>query len=233
VVRRWIERRHGLLHREQAGLVDVVAVDLFDRDLGDCDGEGLGVDLAGEALARSAAEPLRVVETRQMRPLGQDHGRRHDRAGERTDAHLVDARNPARTGGNETPAQAQQAREAARLALHLDCAAAAAPGERSGTRAPVARQAMRGSAQRTCRGERRDARAQRGERLAPSAHSRSPASPPRSPTFFSSARTRFASSGSRASQATERCHARSGCAGKPQTRPRAGTSSITPARAAT
>jgi hypothetical protein len=86
------QRLDGAPHREQAGVVDIDAVDLLDLGAADRDRDGDGADSALGVLALLEVELLRIVDARKLRMR-----RKHDRGGDhgtghRTHSDLVDSR---------------------------------------------------------------------------------------------------------------------------------------------
>jgi hypothetical protein len=88
-----VEREDRELHRGEARAQDVSQVDLRCAHDADSDGERVRADRGREPLPARRVEPLRVIEADEDAARRQDHGRRHDGAGERSATGLVDTRN--------------------------------------------------------------------------------------------------------------------------------------------
>jgi hypothetical protein len=206
------ERRHGAPHRLEAGAVDVQAVHLGRRELGDRHRQGLRADARGELLARGAGEALRVVEARQVEGLGlrEHHRGRHQRARQRAHADLVHARDPARPGRGEAALAREERGEAPRLGALVGVAPLEPRHQRSCPAPAVAAQRREPAAAGRRAAQPRDPRPDLAEREAGEVHQPSPAAPsaPSSgtarPRRRSIARTRRSSWGSRGSAAISR-----------------------------
>src|SRR5262245_13725815 len=86
------QRLHGAPHREQAGVVDIDAVDLLDVGAADRDRDGDGANSALGVLALLEVELLRIINARELRMrrkhnCGGDYG-----TGHRTHSDLVNSR---------------------------------------------------------------------------------------------------------------------------------------------
>jgi hypothetical protein len=78
-------------HRQQARMIDVDGVDLLDRRDTEADTGRFRPNLFGQLFARFGVEPLRVVDTVDLGLRRKHDGGGHDRTGERSHTHFVDA----------------------------------------------------------------------------------------------------------------------------------------------
>src|SRR5207302_5027173 len=86
-----IERQHGALQRQQAGVVDIYTIYLIHLGAADPDGDALRADLRLQLVALFGSELLGVVDADDAGAGLQDDRRRDHRTGERRHAHLVAA----------------------------------------------------------------------------------------------------------------------------------------------
>ena len=185
------------------------------------------------ARAARARELLRIVEAGKLHARGQHDGGRDDRARERTDADLVDARHEPRARREQLAGAARTgARRAAPRAGAPSPARSSSARERARAAALVARQEAQPARLARGRDAVRELRAQLGERSTIGSRSTSTSrfvAPSRlARARVSSARTRRSSSGRRESAAISRWKARSRRCGVPSTRAPGGTSLCTP-----
>ena len=193
---------------------DVDPIDFRRGHLSNGPAPSLFPDLPCEGFPSLAGNLLRIVESRQVDPRGQDDGGRHHGARKGTHPNLVDARDRSRSLGLDATAELEKSVDAGSLREDTGPKAFATQDELSCSRPRIASQLV------LLLGERSEiaavtdlanATAQKSERSA-IGHS-SPGSRARSdtrrPSFRSRSRTRLSNPGRRDKAAVVRCQAHS------------------------